>query len=544
MTGSRKKVLITVIVIAAVVAAGIIGFLQLRDMAQTGVSDVPDTIVLRKTDLESKVTASGNFASRDPVSVGSNALAGEVAYVYIEEGDKVYKGDVLARLKTSDIERSISDMKSAISDLSRGDRQKLEAAQRAVDDAQAQYDSDNYWTQRDINDAEAKLKSAKAALNAAKAALADYIANPPGGVIDPDEQAILQQAVDAAQAAVDQAGPAIDQAKRVRESTLRASSSRLTEARAQLDSLYGMDSARQSRTQLESLNEELANSAVISPITGIVTRVLTEEGQPAMGTMFMIEDTETLQIKANVAEFDIIKIEEGMQAHIRSNATGSETYNGIVEFVAPVAADASGNFAVHVLLTSPVGQLKPGMTATVEIVLAAKRDIFAVPIDAVVTKPDGTKAVYVYEPGAIMQVSGGPVGGAKGEPGGGAVDGSGERIGGGPVGSAEGGPVMIQDSGDGPVMITGPGGGAGSGPGGAGDGGNRREIIVKTGMETDFYIEIISDELTEGMLIVADPMGRNVSVMGSGPMMMGPGGGMAVGAAPARSEGTVTVVAD
>ena len=76
MTGSRKKVLITVVVIAAVVAAGVIGFFQLRDMAQTGVSDVPDTIVLRKTDLESKVTASGNFASRDPVTVGSNALAG------------------------------------------------------------------------------------------------------------------------------------------------------------------------------------------------------------------------------------------------------------------------------------------------------------------------------------------------------------------------------------------------------------------------------------------------------------------------------------
>ena len=537
MTGSRKKVVITIVVIAAVVAAGVIGFFQLRDMAQTGVSDVPDTIMLRKTDLESKVTASGNFASRDPVSVGSNALAGEVAYVYVEEGDKVYAGDVLARLKTSDLERSISDAKSAISDLSRGDRQKLEAAQRAVDDAQAQYDSDNYWTQRDINDAEAKLKSAKATLSAAKAALADYIANPPGGVIDPDEQAILQQAVDAAQAAVTQAGPAIDQAKRVRESTLRASSSRLTEARAQLDSLYGLDSARQSRSQLESLNDELANSAVIAPITGIVTRVLTEEGQPAMGTMFMIEDTETLQIKASVAEFDIIKIEEGMQAHIRSNATGSEAYNGIVEFVAPVASDASGNFEVHVLLKSPVGQLKPGMTATVEIVIAAKKDVFAVPIDAVVTKPDGTKAVYVYEPGALMQVSGGP----------------GERIGGGPVGSAEGGPVgsagdgpvMIQDSGEGPVMVTGPGGGAGSGPGGgAGDGGNRREIIVKTGMETDFYIEIISDELTEGMLIVADPMGRNVSVMGSGPMMMGPGGGMAVGAAPARSEGTVTVVAD
>jgi len=512
MTGSRKKVVIAVTVIAAVVVVGIFGFFQLRDMAATGGSDVPDTIALRKTDLESKVTASGNFASLDPVSVGSNAMGGEVEYVFVEEGEKVYAGDVLAKLKTSGIERSISDMRSTISDLSSGDRQKLEAAQRAVNEAQTQYDSDNYWTQKDINDASAKLKSAKAALSAAQTALADYIANPPGGTVDPVAEAELQKAVDVAQAAVDAAGPAIDQAKRVRESTLRAGSSRLTEAQAQLDSLRSLDSARQSRSQLESLNDELANASVISPIAGTITRVLTEAGQAAMGTMFMIEDAESLQISANVAEFDIIKIKEGMIAHIRSNATGSEIYSGVVDFVAPVAADMNGNFEVRVLLISGVGQLKPGMTATVEIVIAAKRDIFAVPIDAVVTKPDGTKAVYVYEPGALMQVSGG----------------SGERVGGGPVGSA----------GDGPVMISGPGGAALGG-------GGQREIIVKTGMETDFYIEIISDELREGMLIVADPMGRNVNVMGGGPMMMsGPGGGMAVGGGSVRSEGTVTVVAD
>jgi hypothetical protein len=45
-------------------------------------------------------------------------------------------------------------------------------------------------------------------------------------------------------------------------------------------------------------------------------------------------------------------------------------------------------------------------------------------------------------------------------------------------------------------------------------------------METDFYIEIISDELKEGMLILSDPMGRNIGASPTGMMGMMGGGGM------------------
>ena len=534
MTGSRKKILIAVIVIAAVVAAGLYGFFQLRNLALTTGATPPDTLVLRKTNLESKVTASGNFASRDPISVGSTSIGGEVAYVFVEEGDKVHFGDVLAMLKTTDLERTISDTQSAITDLYRGDRQKLEAAQRAVNDAQAQYSSDNYWTQVDVNNAQAALNSAQATLNAipeaikkaqtdladAEAALEDYLLDPATPVPpDPDVvdelELAIEEAVDAleaiqmmaenAPAAVEQAQIALDQAKRMRESTNRANASRMTEAQASLDALWGVDSAKQTRSQLAALNDELANASIISPITGIVTKVLAEEGKTAMGDMFFIEDTETLQIKATVAEFDVIKIEEGMTAHITSNATGSQVYDGKVEFVAPVSSDLNGNFEVRILLTSATGQLKPGMTATVEIVIASKKDIFVVPIDAVEIKPDGTKVVHVFEPGAstfIMR----------------SVDGNEIPDRGG---ATDRGPDAPEE-----------------------EGWSQREIVVETGMETDFYTEIISDELSEGMLIVADPMGRNIRASGNPMMMQGQGGPQTVTyvGGPEHVEGSVTVI--
>ena len=612
---SRKKLIIAIIIIAAVVAAGLYGFFRLQASMGQVSEDMPDIYMLTKTSLESKVTASGNFASTDPVSVGSNVTGGEVDKVFVEAGDRVYAGDVLARLKTSDIERSISDARSAITDASKGDRQRLEQAQRALSDAEAQYSADDKQTKTSVNNAEKAYNAAEkakgappspeeqAAIDKAKADWDAAIAAVGGGIPTPEEQAAIDNAkaiYDAAlkavkdrqKAAASKAKAEWDAMKLQRENTLRASASRVTEARATLDGLTGTDSARQQRSQLETLNENLENASIISPITGIVTRVATEAGKVVMGDMFVIEDTESLQISAAVAEYDIIKVEKGMTAHIKSNATGEQVYDGVVDYVAPIASDASGNFQVKVLVTSPVGQLKPGMTATVEIVTASKTDVFAVPIDAVVTRADGKKVVYAYEPGAgpIMTFKNSEDGGGM-EPvsriaGGGERPAGGTTRGSGPQTTSDGGVVMVSGdgpqttSGDGPQMASGSGpvlisggepqtigsgpvqvsGGepgaadaapfAGSqilsGPGSAGDGssptgGNRREIEVTTGMETDYYIEIFSDELFEGMLILSDPMGRSVrGGPGGFSMMNGPGGGQVVGVGPA--ERSVTYV--
>jgi len=514
-SGSRKKIIIAIIIIVAVAVAGFFVYTQLNKIAQQTGGFIPETMVLAKTNLESKVTASGNFTSTDPVTVGSNVQGAEVETVYVEVGSRIFEGDVLAKLKTTDIERNIADAEASISDVNRTQTQQRDSAQRAVNEANDQYSADDRQTQNAINTAQATVNEAtnavagaQAVFNAANQALA---ALDPADPSYPTEYPKLVKAVEDATAALGkmqveltQAQAALSQAQTARENTLRVSNSRRVEAQASLDALKGADSARQQRSQLEQLRENLRNASIKSPSNGIVTQVNTEAGMAAIGTMFIIENTETLQITALIAEFDVIKIEPGMRAHITSNATGDAVYEGVVDFIAPVASNINGNFEVKVLVTSPIGQLKPGMTATVEIVAAYKNDVFAVPIDAVVKKPDGTKVVYAYEGGLMMIGPGGGSGGPE----------SSGIINLGPFGPG---------GGSGEPVTSGPGG---SGPGGTGpDPGsiNGREIVVKTGMETDFFIEIISKELKEGMLILTDPMGRNVRV--SGDMMMGMMGG-------------------
>ena len=593
---NRKRPIIAIIVIVAVVAVGLFGYFRLQSMAGQTSFDVPETTMLTKTDLESKVTAMGNFTSGDPVTVGSNVQGAEVEEVFAEEGSLVYAGDMLAKLKTSEIERNIKDTKSSISEAQKSDQQQRDAAQRSFNDADSQYYADEAQTNKAVEDAYYAVVDAMQTAEYAKNEYnyAQEALNRGDKRVTKEEVASLSAKFSEAERALNSASSALSAAEQARDNTMRSSNSRWYDAKAQLDSLADLDSARQMRSQLDTLNENLANASITSPITGIVTQVNTEAGMAAMGTMFIVENTELLQITATVAEYDVIRIEKGMKAHITSNATGDETYEGEVSFVAPTASDTGGNFAVKVLVTSSIGQLKPGMTATVEIVTESKNGVFAVPIDAVVTKPDGTKVVYAYEPGSgpVMVAGDGP--GAGGDSPGGSgpvmVAGDGPGVGGpgnssprpdtegrSALSSEEGGLAESEgpeSGGPGSDSLGGSGPGAGSadgespggdspggsspgadsaesgGPGGdspgggaisvvggapiAGNGGagiaGRREIVVTIGMETDYYVEIISDELAEGMLIISDPLGLNVRAQNTLPfgMMGGPAGGQAM----------------
>ncbi|GHU63934.1 RND transporter [Clostridia bacterium] len=394
----RHKKLTIVLIIVAVCVIALVIYIQKQVAASNAMLEAPpETMALERMNLENKVTASGNFASIDPVTLGNNVQGAEAEMVYVSVGDRVEAGDVLAVLKTADLKRNIADLQETI-------------AKEAATDV---------W-------------------NRSKASrdLAELEANPNA----PAEQ-------------------------------LQAARDRLAETNAQ-------DSTKQSRSQLKSLQDDLENASITSPISGIVTAVTTEAGKAANGAMFTVENTETLQISATIAEYDVIKVKQGMEAYVTSNALGSQSFGGVVDFVAPVASDKNGNFEVRVLLTSPALQLRPGMTATISIVTESKQNIFAVPIDAVVTRPDGKAVVYAYEPKA--------------------------------------GAASAADSGTGT---------------GAND--TRREIEVTTGMETDYYIEISGDGLTEGLQLLADPLGKNVvtgNLADQMPVGMAIGGGSGGGA--------------
>ena len=109
-----------------------------------------------------------------------------------------------------------------------------------------------------------------------------------------------------------------------------------------------------------------------SPINGVVTAVYAREGVPGPGLLFVVEDTDNLRIITRFREYDIGRINPGMDAAISSGAAGDTVYTGTITRINPAAnanAHASiAEFEAEVAVTSPNTGLRIGMNARVTII--------------------------------------------------------------------------------------------------------------------------------------------------------------------------------
>ena len=166
------------------------------------------------------------------------------------------------------------------------------------------------------------------------------------------------------------------------------------------------------QAEIKTLNDNLKKCTIAAPAAGTVTAVYAEENATATGLMFTIENTEGLQVKVKVKEYDLPSVKEGMKAVITADATGDVEYEGIVQKIAPAAtgsgsaaAGAAGaaaaatnnsnvEFEADVLIQTPNTPLRIGMSAKAKIITQEKAGALAVPYDALTTNEKGETIVY------------------------------------------------------------------------------------------------------------------------------------------------------
>ncbi|MFD3259567.1 efflux RND transporter periplasmic adaptor subunit [Paenibacillus lentus] len=88
---------------------------------------------------------------------------------------------------------------------------------------------------------------------------------------------------------------------------------------------------------IQRLELQLSKSAIKSPINGTVTAVYAKEGENRPGLQFVVEDTQRLKIMAKIKEYDVTRIKEGMTVIIKSDSLDGTEYNGKVVKVHPAA---------------------------------------------------------------------------------------------------------------------------------------------------------------------------------------------------------------
>lgn len=179
------------------------------------------------------------------------------------------------------------------------------------------------------------------------------------------------------------------------------SNEQLEAAQAQYDISFAQHEAilfqiKQAEASLTSTLDNLKKTIYNSPIDGVITSLRVEEGEIALvgtmnnpGTVLMtIADLSVMEVEIEVDETDVIGVKLGQEAEVRVDAFPDDIIKGKVTEIGSSAlqvissSQESKDFKVVITLESPPETLKPGLSASADIITAQKNGVLAVPISA------------------------------------------------------------------------------------------------------------------------------------------------------------------
>jgi multidrug efflux pump subunit AcrA (membrane-fusion protein) len=157
--------------------------------------------------------------------------------------------------------------------------------------------------------------------------------------------------------------------------------------------------AAQAKLASARFSEQLLT--VRTPWSGTVRTLLTVAGAPVDGLtpVAAVADLDQLGVNVALSEFDAAEVKRGLSAVVKVDALGGKAFDGRVEFAALAGSDSGGvvTFPVEVSLAHSAG-VKPGMNVSVRIIVAERRNVVTVPLEAV--SRDGDDRAFVSVPSA------------------------------------------------------------------------------------------------------------------------------------------------
>ncbi len=184
-----------------------------------------------------------------------------------------------------------------------------------------------------------------------------------------------------------------------------------TVSRRQLEDLESEYRLKQIAYQQQVLErkdivDQLKETTVLSPMSGVLTRLNVEEGEIAVsatsgyqsGTVIgTVADIERLEVVTEIGEVDYPKLSVGQPVVIRPEATENVETHGSIDFISLTARkegnDELGSFEVRITIDSLVTGVVPGVNVNVDFVVLEKSDVLAVPYHFV--KRRGGRAMVV-----------------------------------------------------------------------------------------------------------------------------------------------------
>jgi HlyD family secretion protein len=310
---------------------------------------------VKRTIIET-VNASGKIYPEIEVKISPD-IAGQITELYVEEGDSVKKGKVLARI--------YADIYAL---------QRDEAASR-------------------VNQSVATVDNGKASLESLKANLE-----------------LAKQTLDRNKSLYDQ--KVISKAELEQyEGTFRSAQANYNAAQQNIKGLQA--GVQSTQTGLTKANKDLSRATIVAPMDGVISSLKVKKGESVAGNSFnvgtemmTVADMSVLEVRVDVGENDIVKINIGDSADVEVDAYNNRKFKGVVTKIASSTKNSSPiatsndvtNYEVRIRLDresykdlgNKTFPFRPGMNASADIKTRRVDNVLAVPITAVNARVKGS----------------------------------------------------------------------------------------------------------------------------------------------------------
>ena len=282
-------------------------------------------------------------------------VGGRVSHVYVEEGQRVTKGQILADLDSTDYRNAFNaatgeaDAAAAVNAKANAGLRHQELEQTRIDFERTQ---DEYQRLKYLYDHQSLPANDFHKIEAA------YLAS--------------QQRYDMAQSGT-----------RV-EDKLAASAQHVA-----------------ATAQMAEARKRLADCQLRAPISGYIgmrqidVGVTVAPGVPVISVV----DLDPVKVRAGIPEAEVGKVREGSRAEVSIPSLDGQRFDGRVEAIAAASDPASRTYVSKIVVPNPKHQLRAGMVSEAHLIGDAQLNAITVPGSAIVRDARGVTQVYLLTPG-------------------------------------------------------------------------------------------------------------------------------------------------
>ena len=504
----RKHKRLFALAFVMIIGAGIGIHARMKTNA-SNTEPVMNTETVQKQDLRKSITLNGTIASMEKATLTSELTDTYIKQLTVKVGDHVTKGQVLAVLDTTSLEKQLKVAKMALENSKSKGEMSIVAANRSLDNAEQSMQSQASQGAQELQNTTDKMNQNNVDLQNAQLDIASYVtkeaelqaeidkakdmydseqrvlrqkerklARKQNGEDDGDESSSRLQLdiTDLTNAQSDRQNHISDlkeklsdiQGKRKEaESTLKTAQDNVKNYQLEISKsqntindqnrsnqksvsdsksdvmtakLDAENSILSAQNDVEKLQDQIKKATIVAPFDGIVTSVEVKEGDNYKGDVIaVVQDISGFKVAAAVDQYDVSDVSKDMNAVVTTKTTGDKEMQGTLTFVSPVPAMETSTVDNKTTTTN-------SGTYPVEVTLKDPSDRLRIGMAAKLTIIEKEKKNVLSLPGNVIQ--------------------------------------MKNDT-DGTVTVISPDG-------------TEKEVAVKIGMKTDYYVEVISDTLKEG----------------------------------------------